>query len=212
MSTSFGILPIKMDKHLTFGNVVEAAEKTMNDFLQSYEITTKVTFSIELRDNDENYENKVSPDDKFIWKDTEHAWFTIDQVKTGGIEAYCNQLSETLDYWPEYVEEKCGELIDEKLAETIKKYNIKYYVNRSPGQTPLIQIGYGHIAAAIAKMSEGIIYSVNGWDPSMMPTDADKFAGFYFRPEKTEHEPSRIWSEKCLNKIRPPKKRMQLQF
>jgi hypothetical protein len=201
MSTSFGVIPTKIDERLTFANVVNIAEQSINDFLRSYKLNPVVKLSVNVHDNDEKYTTNINPAEKFIWKDSEHAWFTMDKAK-GGTEAYCNRLSETLDFWPSYIEDVCHDLVSAKEIELIKKYDIKWYFKRSAGQSALVNVAYGHLAAALAKVTDGIIYSESAWDPQLFPMKYDNFTSIYFRPEMTDHEPSRKWAEKCLNNMR----------
>jgi hypothetical protein len=201
MSTSFGVIPTVIDERLTYNNIVTIAEQTINDYLRSYQLSPVVKLSVNVHDNDEKYIKQITPDEKFLWKGTEYAWFTLDKAK-GGTEAYCNKLSETLDYWPTYIEEVCHDLVSAKQIQQIKEYNIKWYFKRSAGQSALLNIAYGHLAAALAKLTDGVIYSETAWDPKLFPMKYDNFTNIYFRPEMTDHEPSRKWAEKCLNGMR----------
>jgi len=201
MSTSLSILPLKIDSKLTFGNVVSIAEQTVNDFLLSYQFNVKVKISVNLHDNDESHVEPITVDEKFTWKENQYSWFMLDKSKNG-IEGYCNVLAETLEYWPNYVEETCGKLVTPAQVAKIKGFNTKWYIKRTAGQSPLMNIAYGHLAAAVAKLTDGIIYSQAGWDPAIFPIHADEFIALYFRPEKTNHEASRKWAEKNLNKLR----------
>lgn len=201
MSETFGIIPVKLGKQLTFGNVISIAEKSINDFLQSYQLDVVVKMAVEIRDNDEKYVNPVGLDDAFFWKATEHAFFTLDKAK-GGTDAYCTNISDTLEYWDTYVEETCGKLVTPAQIAQIKKDNVKWYFARSSGQSAMVNIAYGHLAAAVARLTDGIMHSKNGWDPHIFPTHADDFLAVYFRPEKTEHPASKKWSEKSMNNLR----------
>ena len=201
MSTTFGIIPTKLDDQLTFGNVVSIAEKTLSDFLQAYQMDIKIKISVDIRDNDEKYINPVNLDDRFFWKNGEYAYFTLDKAK-GGTDAYCNKISDTLEYWETYIEETCGKLVTPAQVKQIKEDNVKWYFRRSAGQSALINIAYGHLAAATAKLCNGIIHSETGWDPELFPTTADEFIAVYFKPEKATHEASRKWAEKSLNNLR----------
>ena len=52
MSTTFGIIPTKLDEQLTFGNVVNTAKKTMDVFLETQQIHLPVTLLFTIHDND----------------------------------------------------------------------------------------------------------------------------------------------------------------
>lgn len=201
MSETFGIIPTKLDKQLTFGNVISVAEKSMNDFLQSCQLDVKVKITAEIRDNDERYENVADLHAAFLWKPSEHAFFTLDKAR-GGTEAYCTNISDTLEYWDTYVEETCGKLVAPEQIAQIKKNNVKWYFARSAGQSAMINIAYGHLAAAVAKLTDGILHSKNGWDPQLFPVKADDFLAVYFRPSKTENPASKKWAEKSMNHLR----------
>ena len=73
---------------------------------------------------------------------------------------------------------------------------------RSAGQTALINVSYGMVAASVAEMTEGLIYSGDGaWDYERFPATADEFYGWYFRPEAAIGPDFKEWSERCLRAI-----------
>jgi hypothetical protein len=201
MNTSLTIIPLKIDERLTFANVISGAEKTISQYLQQYQFNITVKIAVKVHQNDEAYVKKIEGDEKFIWEENEYAFFMLDKSKTG-IEAYCNKLSDTLEYWPKYLEETCGKMLSEKQIHVAKALNMKWYFKRTPGQAVLSILAYGHLAAAVARLTDGVISSQAVAGEDLPPSGADVFISKFFHPDKMIHENSKKWVEKNLNKLR----------
>jgi hypothetical protein len=201
MNTSLTILPLKIDEQLTFANVISGAEKTIAQYLQQYQFNVTVKIAVKVHNNDEAYIKKIEGDERFIWEDNEYAFFMLDKSKTG-IEAYCNKLSDTLEYWPQYLEETCGKMLNAKQLPIVKGLNMKWYFKRTPGQAVLSILAYGHLAASVARLTDGVISSQATGGEDIPPSTADEFITKFFHPDKMIHENNRKWVEKNLNKLR----------
>lgn len=74
-----------------------------------------------------------------------------------------------------------------KLHDIIRtSMEIGYYwsFRRSAGQPGIINLSYGLIAASLAKITDGFIYTDDGaWDYNCFPASADDFLSWYFKPE-----------------------------
>jgi hypothetical protein len=70
------------------------------------------------------------------------------------------------------------------------------------GQPGIINIAYGYIAASLAELTDGIIYSDDSaWDYSRFPCKANEFYEFYFRPEKAIGPEYKEWSINCIRSV-----------
>src|SRR5579862_1679449 len=201
MSTTLGVIPTVIESDLTYGNVMRLAEKTMSEYLESIQMKIAIHIDVQVHDMNESYIKEVSESDKFTWKPSEFALFTINNIK-GGPEAYCESISTTLEYWANYLEDICGKLVTPEQLKQIKTNNIKWYFTRASGRSALVNLAYGHLAAATAELTHGIIHSKTGWDPAAFPATAPGFLETYFKPEKTMHAVSKKWAEKSLHDLR----------
>ena len=201
MSTTLGVIPTIIKSNLTFGNVVMLAEKTITEYFLSVGMKIDIHIKAQISDTDERYIKDVQPADKFIWEPDEFALFNINNIKSG-TEAYCERLSDTLDYWENYITDVCGNTLTPQQISQVKTNNIKWYFKRASGKSALVNLAYGHLAAATAALTDGILHSKMGWDPVVFPTRAPAFLETYFKPEKTDHTVSKKWSEKSLHEFR----------
>ena len=74
-----------------------------------------------------------------------------------------------------------------------------WMVERNAGQSGLVNVGYGLVAAALAEITDGIIYSSDGaWQYSALPMLANEFYKCYMNPLYDETD----WSNRCIEHIR----------
>jgi hypothetical protein len=200
MSATLGVIPTEINSNLTFGNVLRLAERTICSYFSSIGMKIEVHIKVQLSDTDEKYTREVADNDKFIWETNEFASFTINNFK--GPEAYCERISDTLDYWGNYIEEICENTITAEQVSQIKANNLKWYYTRPIAKSALVNLAYGHLAAATAELTKGILHTKTGWDPILFPVKPPEFLEAYFQPEKTVHAVSKKWAEKSLNDFR----------
>ncbi|HMA35255.1 MAG TPA: hypothetical protein VKY74_12370 [Chloroflexia bacterium] len=80
----------------------------------------------------------------------------------------------------------------------------RYYwrFRRSLGQAAVINVLYGLLAAALAELTDGMLYSADGaWDYDRFPATAAEFSQWYFRPALALEEDSRDWAARCIAMI-----------
>ena len=195
MSTTFNIIPTKTDSTLTFGNVLTLAEKTVNDYLHNLSINLTVKLFADIHDNKEAYIKEPSFDSLFEWSETEYVWFTADNIN-GGTDAHFVIIENQLSYWDTYFEDTLSTIdLTEDLRQQIIKCKYEWYFRRSAGQPPIINITYGHLAAAVAKLTDGFIYCDDiGWRDRIFPIQADEFLEIYFHPDKAKNQEDYSWT------------------
>ncbi len=131
-----------------------------------------------------------------------YAWFSVEGFY-GGTDAYCEpifepelegvELNEFLleemrwsrSFKPEY----------EELIEKAKLVDRVWTFRRSVGQPTIINLCYGYLAAAVAELSDGFIFTGDcAWRGDIFPCFADEFRKNYFFPDKagTTDEAERI--------------------
>ena len=202
MSTTFNIIPTKTDCTLTFGNVMTLAEKTVNDYLHKLSIALTVKLFADIHDNEGAYIKEPSFDSLFEWKDNEYVWFTTDNIK-GGTDAHYSLIEKQLSYWDTYFEDTLSTIgVTDNLKQQIINCKYEWYFRRSAGQLPVTNIIYGHLAAAVAQLTDGFIYSDDGaWHDNIFPIKADEFLGIYFYPDKAKNKEDYSWTVQNLQSL-----------
>lgn len=209
MSTSFNVYPVST-KNLKFGDVLTLAEQNTAVFFQKFDIQKRVTFKAEFISEKEETRIDIPPETPFEWanNENEYVWISILGVP-GGTDVYCIPLcdpdNEDDIWW------RISELYDgpnckpeyESLIEQSKALNRYWYFRRSAGQTAHINLCYGMLAAAVAELTEGFLFSYdNAWEYRIFPCFADEFLKYYFNPD-TAHEPGWAeWAIRCINTIK----------
>lgn len=207
MSTTFQIIPTETT-FITFGQVITASERNINAFLHSIGIDASIQLQINLHDNQEKYVQEIPSSALFTWAENEYAWFTVNGI-AGGTDAYCSPLNDPLMasenpwWWLDEIKLSNRSIpdLDEKL-EKAKAFNRVWSFRRSAGQPGIIALGYGLMAAAVAELTQGIIWSEdNAWDYDRFPAEYADFLTWYFRPEKALSPEHAHWARGCLARI-----------
>ncbi len=203
MSTTFNIIPTKIDNSLTFQNVLSLAKQTLENQLDKLSINLSVAFSVNIHDNKEAYVNEISSNTKFIWAENEYAWFRVDK-SSGGTDAYCEKLSEHLSDWDTYIEDTLDNIpLTPQLKQQIIDCEYEWYFRRSAGQSPIMSFAYGHLTAAVAKLTDGYIYTYDGaWHANIFPATADQLLEVYFYPDKAKDAADFDWVTRCIESLK----------
>ena len=203
MSTTFNIIPTKVDNSLTFQNVLTLAKQTLENQLDRLSINLPVDFLVNIHHDKEEYVNSINLDTKFIWTENEYAWFTVDK-SNGGTDAYCQKLSEHLSDWDTYIEDTLDNIaMTPQLKQQIIDCEYEWYFRRSAGQSPLMSIAYGHLTAAVAKLTDGYIYTYDGaWHDNIFPSKAEQLLEVYFYPDKAKDATDYEWVTRCIEGLK----------
>ncbi len=206
MSTVFDVFPAK-DFIPSYRELLRVATKHVNDFLRSYAIESPVTLAVGLRTNDD--ESRVLPidlDSPCWWPNTQYAWFHVPGVG-GGTDAYADLINQDDEddlgkalLTEEIAGPKAVEFAD--LIRQSLQIGRFWGFRRSAGQPAIIKIAYGMIAASLAELTDGFIFSIDGaWDHRLLPARPANFLRWYFRPEMTEDEGKREWAHRCIQSL-----------
>ena len=200
MSTTFNIIPTKIDSNLTFQNVLTLAKRTLQNQLDKLSINLSVDISVNIHDNKEAYVNDVILDTKFVWANNEYAWFTVDK-SNGGTDGYCETIAENLSDWDTYIEDTLDNVpMTPQLKQQIVDCGYEWYFRRSAGQSPITSLAFGHLAAAVAKLTDGYIYTYDGaWNDNIFPARAEQLLEVYFYPDKAKVAADFDWVTRCID-------------
>lgn len=102
-------------------------------------------------------------DAKGTWPDETYAWFQVGDI-AGGTDAYYWPVDEVnLDYWHELAEGR--RKARDELIRRCLNVGHDWSFRRSAGQRAIISIAYGLIAASLAALTYGFVFSDDSaWD------------------------------------------------
>ena len=205
MSTTFYVVPVRTID-ITFGQVIATAEKRVRQYLNSIGVHQRFKLGAMIHDRKEAYVSEPANSDLFAWKTTEYAWFYIHDYP-GGTDAYCEPLKGQWEgkdqWWPidSIEQEHCpdiGNLMEK--VEQAKELNLYWTFRRSVGQLALMNIVFGLISGAVAELTDGIVWSIDGaWD--YRPAEHAAFFDFYFNPEKAIDNNNAKWADECIGGV-----------
>lgn len=188
MSTTFDVYPGSNDIP-SFLELLCNTEYAVHNYLKSIGIDKSIKIGVEIKTNNEHIRKSFQLTDKMIWADSMYAWFFICDIP-GGTDAYFYQYN-SLDY--EFLREELGDNTNfQKYHEVIEnniKLGYKWSFRRSVGQPAIVTLCYGFLAAALAKLTKGVLYTDDGaWDYKKFPADPDDFMRWYFRLEYVDRD------------------------
>jgi hypothetical protein len=200
MSTTFNVFP-KFPVIPTLRQIVDLSTERLHQYLSGYSIDTKYSIEVMLRSQEPDVEQPTELDSPANWADDLYAWFYV--PSSGGTDAYFWEIDEEVR---EMVVEECHipELPEGRRAlilACLENYHY-WHFRRAGSALAVINVAYGLIAASVAELTGGFIYSVDGgWDYERFPATAEEFYQWYFRPELAISHEAKTDSERCLKAI-----------
>ena len=201
MSTTFDVFPHEA-KLPSFGVLVEHAMPQIRGYLDRHGIRKCPPLCFDVRDNTHKSQG-YTQDSPTWWAEGHYAWFFFDGLP-GGTDAYWLRIDDLMhEFWTYEKTERqrskqMAAYIDECLA-----IGYRWYFRRSAGQPALINLAYGYLAASLAELTDGLIFSDDSaWDYERFPCRASEFYDFYFEPDMAIGSNCREWSERCLEWLR----------
>jgi len=208
MSTTIEVIPVST-QGISFGAVLAKATERINERLTALGIQQRVELKVDVHKRDESVVREVAAQDPFVWSDDEYAWFSIRGI-AGGTDAHMYAL-ERADLEPDepwwyirYISEYNKDIPDLAARfEQAKQVNTRICFRRSAGQPGIIALSYGLIAASVAELTDGILWSDDGaWSIKNFPAEHKGFFEWYFVPERALSDEDRDWADRCLKGIR----------
>lgn len=183
MSTTFEVYPGRKDIP-SFSELLCNTEKEVNCYLKSININKDIKLNVEIQSIKEHSKQTIQLTDRVVWDDSMYAWFYVCGIP-GGTDAYLYQHND-LDI--KFLREELADNDNFKKFQLIFEGNIKlgykWSFRRSAGQPAIITLCYGFLAATLAKLTGGIVYTDDGaWDYNQFPADPNDFIQWYFRLE-----------------------------
>ena len=200
MSTTFDVYP-STSSIPTFRQLLDRSTTELHRFLASVDVDARPSIHVRVQYQDDDQPVPLDPQSPLTWPDDTYAWFHVANVP-GGTDAYFWSVDDlTLDCWRELTEPrfKAREELIHKCLDVGHYWNFR----RSAGQPAIINIAYGLIAACLAELTCGFVFSGDSaWDWERMPALPDEFFGWYFVPDLALDNNFREWSIRCIASLR----------
>lgn len=201
MSTNFYVYPGK-DYIPTFKELLDKSNRKLSEYLSNLGGLRNAYLDVEIHNIKDHSKINFSINDKMIWKEDHYAWFFVAGI-AGGTDSYYYKTTELdKETWKEEIETN---IKAQQLQDTINRgMNIGYHwsFRRSAGQPGTINLSYGLIAASLAEITDGFVYSDDGaWDYNCFPAMAGDFFGWYFKPEFVVKSDDKVWVQDCIKSI-----------
>ena len=201
MSKTFEVYP--QTAYLpSFEEVLAVAQQKLNEFLEDYGIEARPLIAAQLRAKEPDTVLPFSVRQPAKWDDASYVWFHIPPVG-GGTDTYFSYLTvEEREYWNELCADNEQVIKRREFVQNCLSQGYYWSFRRSMGQSGLISLTYGLIAASFAELTDGFIYSDDSaWDYARFPATAQEFSAWYFRPEQALGVDNKGWAERCLASI-----------
>lgn len=132
-----------------------------------------------------------------------YAWFYIKNI-VGGIDAYFYTHTNTdIQFLKEELTANENFQIHKNVITNNIKVGYRWAFRRSAGQPAIIALTYGLLAATLAKLTKGVIYTDDGaWDYKKFPADPNEFIIWYFRTKYATNECDIELAENGVNSIK----------
>ena len=201
MSTTFQVYP-QTSYIPSFKEVVAVSQQKLNLFLEDYSIKAHPPIAVQLRSQEPDTILSLPWEQPAIWSQECYAWFHFPLVG-GGTDAYFSYLDpEDREYWNERCQTDEWVAKRQELVLSCLTQGYFWRFRRSMGQSGLINLTYGLVAASFAELTDGFIYSEDGaWDYERFPATAQEFCSWYFRPAQAIRVDYKNWAERCLGAI-----------
>jgi hypothetical protein len=137
------------------------------------------------------------------WKDSEYAWFSVKGVTGGANASHCIIDSDNVEYLESLTSSEHTQAIAVREEFLACLTNSAYWsFRRSAGQPGVIAFAYGMLAAALAELTDGFVFSDDSaWDYERFPAKAHEVYEWYFNPEKAINQDFAKWAHDCLTAI-----------
>lgn len=183
MSTTFDVFP-GTSAIPTTDAILKEAEHEFHRFLAKHGLASlHPRFSVVVLARTTNEALVPDPLD-VAWPPDAYAWFTIDGL-SGGTDAYFQKFDDaSLELWADQLHEPAFRNWKEQLRAAIDVGHC-WSFRRSAGQTASISVAYACLAATLARLTGGFLFSDDcAWESSRLPARPSDFLSWYFDPEQ----------------------------
>lgn len=181
MSTSFEVFPTNTCIP-NIEDVISTSVELLNRFFKKNQI--EKDFQIELEIYNLSNGNKLDKKhEKLITSEDEQLAIIIRNEGYTNI-FYHDLINIDCEFWESEMQYNKNALALKSEIEMNKKIGYYWSVKRNVGQPPVVNLLYGYVAIAIAKVTDGFIYSDDGaWDYNCFPSTVNIFEKDYLSIE-----------------------------
>jgi hypothetical protein len=197
MSTTFDVYP-RTKQLPSFAEIIDRSTAELHRFLDSVGIRARPPIHMRLQRCGDHAQVPLSLDDPARWTRDTYAWFMVGETPGGTDAYYDDDAGKIQERWDgEFDDPRCKRL--EPLIRECISTGHRWWFRRSAGQPAIINVAYGLMAASLAAITDGFVFSDDSaWDWQRMPALPDEFLNWYFRPETALDDLFRSWSEHCI--------------
>ena len=198
MSTTIEVYPARL-KPPSFRQVLELSQAELWRFLERHAgIVSRPVISVMVLKNKNHRQCQIDLDAPAVWPNDTYAWFTIGRAE-GGTDCYFRTLSElNHECWAENLTDEKFHTMAPRISDCLRTGHY-WYFRRSVGQPGIVCVAYGIIAASLAVLTDGFLFSGDSaWEWRRFPAEPSDFLEWYFDPEKAIEEEYRKWAQQCI--------------
>jgi hypothetical protein len=201
MSANFYVYP-SIEYIPNYRELLVLGNENINKFLNQLGGLREVILDVELHNTKDHSKINFSIDDKLIINEEYYAWFWIKGVQ-GGTDFYFYKTNDLdkVSWQEEYKSNKKAQQLKKKIDRGLE-IGHHWSFRKSAGQPGIIRLSYGLLAASLAKVTDGIIFSDDGaWEYSCFPALADDFFEWYFKPQFATENDDKLLTQECIKLI-----------
>ena len=200
MSTTFEVYS-KTSFIPSFQDIRDLSTIKLKNFLDDFEINYKPQISIRLNSVKSHDAKPLNLQTVAKWDDSTYAWFHVPPL-VGATDVYFEKISSLdRDFWSDIINQNSQAIKKKELIQACLS-NGYYSTFTRGGQPAIIHLAYGIIAASLAYLTKGFIYSDDeAWDYKRFPATASEFFSWYFRPELAIDTRHKEWATECIKLI-----------
>jgi hypothetical protein len=202
VSTTFDVYPRKVALP-SFNELLVLGEKRLHEQLQARYLHNRPVLTMELRQAESHELLDIDRNAAFRWDESAYLWLSF-TGHAGGTDVYCDPVDaeEDLDHWAYILAPDNAASVTPADVTAAFPAGVYWSFQRSAGQPALINFAYGILAAALAELTDGLVYSDDSaWDFERFPARAEAMYAWYFVPEKAIDPGYRQWAHSCLDAI-----------
>jgi hypothetical protein len=199
MATTFDVYP-RSAQIPSFQDILDLSTRRLNERLKELKIDVAPAIQTNLYSTEPDMIKSIDMTRPARWEESEYAWFFIDPIP-GGADAHHRLVTELhRQMWERNSDEH--PLLQERavLIRACLHNGYYWYFRRSAGQPAIINLAYGLIAASVAELTNGFIFSDDhAWDYKRFPATPEEFYTWYFRPEMAIEPGMKDWAERNIS-------------
>ncbi|SCX60413.1 hypothetical protein SAMN03159363_2173 [Variovorax sp. EL159] len=201
LSTTFEVYPQSRGVP-SFNELIELATIRLSEQLRRRGINAEPKLQALVLRASSNEKVAIALDGPMTWEEDKYAWLCVSGVPGGTDVTYQPVREIDRRNWRHIFKSNTLAKAEESRIESCLDVGYFCTFRRSAGQPAIINFAYGIIAASLAELTDGIIYSDDSaWDDERFPAAAAGFYEWFFDPESTSDNNRANWARTCLAMI-----------